>query len=77
MRPSLIVIADTKFPAMRRAPAALRQRLAGVGSHVIYMCDNGGLTLEVSPNGWSLRTAAGQPAVEAPPPEPAAEPTDL
>jgi hypothetical protein len=66
LRPRVIVMADAKFPASRRAPAKLRQRLARRGARVVYGRDNGALTLELTPGGWSLRTADGQPAVDPP-----------
>jgi competence protein ComEC len=74
LRPRVIVIADAAFPASRRAPAKLRQRLGRRGARVVYARDNGALTLELAPGGWSLRTAAGQPAVDPPPAEPSESP---
>jgi beta-lactamase superfamily II metal-dependent hydrolase len=65
LRPGLIVIADAKFPATRRAPEKLRQRLARRAAPVVYVSQKGALTLEVGPRGRSLRTADGQPAIEA------------
>jgi len=69
LRPRLIVIADAGFPATRRAPPQLRQRLARRGARVVYGRDNGALTLEPAPDGWSLRAADGQPAVDPAPVE--------
>jgi hypothetical protein len=74
LRPRVIVIADAKFPATRRAPEKLRQRLARGVAHVVYGRDNGALTLELTPRGWSLRTADGLPAVDAPSVESSAAP---
>jgi competence protein ComEC len=71
LRPRVVVIADAAFPATRRAPAKLRQRLGRRAARVVYGRDNGALTLELAPGGWSLRTADGQPAVDPPPAEPA------
>jgi competence protein ComEC len=59
LQPRLILIADAKFPATRRAPEKLRERLARRGSHVIYGRDHGALTLEFVPGGWHLRDAEG------------------
>ncbi len=67
LRPSVIVLADSKFPATRRAPAKLRQRLTRRGARVFFGRDNGALTLALSAHGWSLLTAEGQPAADAPP----------
>jgi len=67
LKPRVIVLADAKFPATRRAPPKLRQRLARRDTRVVYGRDNGALTLEFLPDGWSLRTADGQPAVDPQP----------
>jgi ComEC/Rec2-related protein len=64
LRPRIIVIADTAFPATHRASAKLRQRLGRRDARVVYGRDNGALTLELSAGSWSLRTADGQPAVD-------------
>jgi ComEC/Rec2-related protein len=65
LRPGLIVIADAKFPATSRAPEKLRQRLARHAARVVYVRDNGALTLEIGPRSWSMHTADGEPAIEA------------
>jgi competence protein ComEC len=59
LRPQLILVADTKFPATRRAPEKLRQRLARRGTRVVYGRDIGAMTLEMTPAGWMLRAADG------------------
>jgi beta-lactamase superfamily II metal-dependent hydrolase len=69
LRPQLIVIADAKFPATHRAPEKLRERLARRSTRTVYGRDNGALTLELTPDAWSLRTADGLPAVNPPPAE--------
>ena len=74
LRPRIIVMADAKFPATRRAPEKLRQRLGRRGARVVYGRDNGALTLELASGGWSLRTADGLPAVNPPPSEPGEAP---
>jgi competence protein ComEC len=74
LRPQVIVIADAKFPATRRVPEKLRQRLARRAARVVYGRDNGALTLELAPGGWSLRTADGLPAVNPPPAKPGETP---
>jgi competence protein ComEC len=76
LRPRIIVMADAKFPATRRAPEKLRQRLGRRGARVVYGRDNGALTLELASGGWSLRTADGLPAVNPPPSEPGRRPAD-
>jgi competence protein ComEC len=70
LRPGLIVIADAKFPATSRAPEKLRQRLARRAARVVYVRDNGALTLEIGPRGWTLCMADGKPAVDSTPAEP-------
>ncbi len=65
LRPGVIVIADAKYPATRRAPEELRQRLARRTARVVYVGQTGALTVELGPRGWSLRTADGQPVLEA------------
>jgi competence protein ComEC len=74
LRPRVIVIADAAFPATRRAPAKLRQRLGRLSARVVYGRDNGALTLELAPGGWSLLTAEGRPAIDPPPAEAAEGP---
>jgi len=59
LRPRLILLADSKFPATRRASEKLRQRLAGRGLRVAYGRDIGAMTLEITPAGWMLRAADG------------------
>jgi hypothetical protein len=74
LRPRLIVIADSAFPATRRASAKLRERLGRRETRVVYSRDNGALTLEFAPTGWFLRTADGQPAVDSAPIKPSETP---
>jgi competence protein ComEC len=69
LQPRVIVLADAQLPATRRASAKLRARLARRDARVVYGRDNGALTLELAPDGWSLRAADGQPAVGPPPVE--------
>jgi competence protein ComEC len=54
-----IVIADTEFPANRRASASLRQRLSRRSEKVFYCHDNGSLTLDLRPSQCDFRTATG------------------
>jgi competence protein ComEC len=74
VQPRLIVVADAAFPATRRAPVKLRQRLARQTARVVYARDHGALTLELTPSAWTLLSADGQPAVDPPPVEPAEPP---
>jgi competence protein ComEC len=59
LRPALIIIVDSEFPATRRASPKLRSRLERGPARVVYCRDTGALTLGVTPRGWSLRTADG------------------
>jgi competence protein ComEC len=55
----LIIIADSEFPATRRASQKLRQRLARRPAQVAYCHDCGAITLDLAPRKYSLRTASG------------------
>ena len=61
LQPRLIIIADSEFPATRRASAKLRQRLARRTAPVVYCHNNGALTLDLAPQSYTLRTANGEP----------------
>lgn len=60
IEPKLIVIADSEFPAPRRASRELKDRLAR--RHVPVICTRtaGAVTILARPNGWELRTMDGQ-----------------
>jgi len=60
IQPKIIIIADSPFPATRRAPADLRERLAQHGIPVIYTRTAGAVTLTARPDGWQLRTMDGR-----------------
>jgi competence protein ComEC len=60
IQPKIIVIADALFPATKRAPAALRERLAQHYLPVLYTRQTGAVTVVVKPDGWELRTMDGQ-----------------
>ncbi len=65
LRPKMIIIADAAFPATKRAPPKLRERLRRRGAAVIFERDTGALTLQLTQNGCSLRAADGQPVSTA------------
>jgi competence protein ComEC len=67
IQPKIIVIADSEFPATRRAPAALRERLARRNIPVIYTRQAGAVTLTASPGGWELRAMDGAEIKHQPP----------
>ena len=59
-QPKVIVIADSEFPATRRASPKLRARLEQKGIPVIYTRTAGAVTILLRPDGWELRTMGGQ-----------------
>ena len=56
----VIIIADSEFPATRRASPKLRARLEQRGIPVIYTRTAGAVTILLRPDGWELRTMGGQ-----------------
>jgi competence protein ComEC len=56
----VIIIADSKFPATRRASPALRERLAKRNIPVLYTHETDAITIRVAPTGWVLQTMDGQ-----------------
>ena len=60
IRPRVIVVADSEFPATRRAGSELKERLAGRNVPVIYTRTAGAVTILARPDGWELRTMDGQ-----------------
>jgi ComEC/Rec2-related protein len=60
VRPKIIVIADSEFPAGRRASRELKQRLAAQKATVIYTRDSGAVTILADKSGWKLQAMDGQ-----------------
>jgi competence protein ComEC len=60
IQPNIIVIADSEFPASRRANPKLRERLKQKQVPVIYTRASGAVTIRVRPNGWELRATDGE-----------------
>jgi beta-lactamase superfamily II metal-dependent hydrolase len=61
LQPKLVIIADSEFPATRRAPEKLRDRLAQrAGTRVLYCHESGSLTLLLRRNSWEVRDASGR-----------------
>jgi beta-lactamase superfamily II metal-dependent hydrolase len=56
----VIVIADSEFPATRRADRALKDRLRQKEIPVIYTRTAGAVTIVTDKSGWKLRTMDGQ-----------------
>ena len=57
--PKIIVIADSEFPATRRASRALKERLEQVKVPVIYTRTTGAVKIVAYQNGWKLETTSG------------------
>ena len=54
IQPKLVVIADSEFPVMRRASAALQSRLAQRGTSVIYTRNAGAVTIRFHKGHWEV-----------------------
>lgn len=63
LRPRLVVIADSQFPASRRAPLALRRRLAECGAPVWFTREAGTVTLRLRHGTWRAESALGEEVV--------------
>jgi competence protein ComEC len=59
VRPGLLVITDAKFPATRRAGAALRERLEKRGIPVLYTGSGGAICITVRSHEWEARMMDG------------------
>ncbi|MEY4385057.1 MAG: hypothetical protein RLY20_340 [Verrucomicrobiota bacterium] len=55
VKPKLIIVADSEFPATKRAPPALKNRLAKQSARVLYTRTTDAITLRFTPDGWSTR----------------------
>jgi competence protein ComEC len=60
IQPKIIVIADSEFPANRRASRALKERLEQTKIPVIYTRTAGAVKIITDKNGWKLQTMDGQ-----------------
>jgi competence protein ComEC len=60
IEPKVIVVADSEFPATRRAGFELKARLAGQKAPVIFTRTAGAVTIRARPDYWELRTMDGQ-----------------
>jgi len=59
VQPKVMVIADSEFPANRRAGRELKERLSGRNVPVIYTRTAGAVTIVTWPGGWELRAMDG------------------
>ncbi len=60
VQPRIIVVADSEFPATRRAGRDLKDRLGKRNVPVIYTREADAVTLRARPGRWELRTMQGQ-----------------
>jgi beta-lactamase superfamily II metal-dependent hydrolase len=60
IQPKIIVIADSEYPANRRASRELKERLARKGIPTIYTRDSGAATILANKSGWKLQTMDGR-----------------
>jgi ComEC/Rec2-related protein len=60
IQPKIIVIADSEFPANRRASRELKNRVAGKNIPVIYTRDSGAVKIVAENGGWKLQAMDGQ-----------------
>jgi beta-lactamase superfamily II metal-dependent hydrolase len=59
IQPKIIVIADSEFPASRRASRELKERLTGRNVPVIFTRTSGAATIVARPGGWELHAMDG------------------
>ena len=59
IQPKVVILADSEFPATKRASPRLRERLAQRNVPVLYTRFTGAVTLTVSKTGWELRAMDG------------------
>jgi ComEC/Rec2-related protein len=60
IQPKIIVIADSEFPANRRAGRELKERLVQTNIPVIYARNSGAVTILTRKSGWRLQTMDGR-----------------
>lgn len=60
VQPRVIVLADSEYPATKRASERLRDRLEGQQAPVLYTRFSGAVTLTFRKSGWELRTMDGK-----------------
>ena len=59
VEPRLIIVADSEFPATRRAPWGLRERLRRHGIPVVYGREAGAMTLVIGTRGLRIESRSG------------------
>lgn len=59
IQPKVVILADSEFPATKRATARLRERLERQGATVIYTRFTGAVTMTFGKTDWQLRAMDG------------------
>jgi len=59
-QPQVIIVADSEFPAPRRASRALKERLAQAKTPVVYTRTAGAVKIMTDKHGWNLQAMNGQ-----------------
>ena len=59
IQPKVVIVADSEFPATKRAGVPLRERLERRAAKVLYARFSGAVTLMVGKSGWELRGMDG------------------
>ncbi|MEY2409168.1 MAG: hypothetical protein QOF48_1838, partial [Verrucomicrobiota bacterium] len=60
IRPEVIVVTDSLYPATARASQRLRDRLGSQAWRVFYTSDAGAITVVLRRNSWILQNATGE-----------------
>jgi competence protein ComEC len=55
--PKLTIVADSEYPATKRASRVLEQRLSDSGAHAVFTRNHGAITLTIGPEGAKMRSA--------------------
>ena len=55
--PKLTIVADSEYPATKRATRVLEQRLSDSGAHAVFTRNQGAITLTIGPDGAKMRSA--------------------
>ena len=59
-KPNFTIVADSEFPATKRATRALTQRLRTSGANPLFTRDQGAITIIIRHDGATVRSLADQ-----------------
>ena len=59
IRPTVILVHDSRFPLGERASTQFKSRMEGVAAQVFYTTEVAGTRVEFAPNGWRILNASG------------------